>query len=83
MPGRQPAVAVAADSVDMDYTAAVAETDIPGEAHYYSRVDIVPAARFDTWVMSPACHEEGERSEGWRILESSLHSLMGRALAFH
>ena len=72
------------DLVDMDYKLAVAETGIQsGEAHY-RRVDMLLAARYDTArVRIPLWnHEKGDRTEGWRMMGSSPHSLRGRVPAF-
>ena len=79
--GRQPAAVVLVDLVDMDYKVVVAETGIqPGKAHY-RRVDMLLAGRYDTTrvrIMSSENHEKGDRTEGWRMMGSSPHSLRGR-----
>ena len=67
----------------MDYKVAVAETGIhPGEAHY-RRVDTLLSGLSDTArVRIPSeYHEEGDRTEGWRMMGSSPRSSRGRGPA--
>jgi len=72
-----------------DYTVAVVVTGTqPGEAQN-SWVDTVSAGRYDKGRAKGAKtvyknHEKrGDKTEGWRMSESSPHSLRGRDLAFH